>query len=139
MTRFLLAGAIALVTITGAAMAQSPNQDSTTQETTTITQPAASPRVVLSTATTGTATQSDGDQTATSASTSADSAGNKTQTTVTNTSYPLTGMLTSTKKVTQIVNGVATETITTTNTFPASSMRPPEVTTATRTYVATGQ
>jgi hypothetical protein len=139
MTRFLLAGAIALVTITGAAMAQSPNQDSTTQETTTITQPAASPRVVSSTATTGTATQSDGDQTATSASTSADSAGNKTQTTVTNTSYPLTGMLTSTKKVTQIVNGVATETITTTNTFPASSMRPPEVTTATRTYVATGQ
>jgi hypothetical protein len=66
---------------------------------------------------------------------SRDSAGNASETTITNTSYPLTNMITTTKKTTYIANGVATETVTTTNTYPASSMMPPTVTTATRTYV----
>jgi hypothetical protein len=133
MTRFLLAGAAALATMTGAAMAQS---STTTQETTTVA-PSVAPGVVSNSQTIGSAVHADGDQTATSASSHTDSAGNKTVTTITNTSYPLTGMITSTKKTTNIVNGIATETVTTTNTFPPSYNRPPEVTTATRTYVAT--
>ena len=46
-----------------------------------------------------------------------DSAGNKTVTTITNTSYPLTSMLTETRKTTRIAGGVATETTTIPNTF----------------------
>jgi hypothetical protein len=134
MTRFLLAGAAALATMTGAAMAQSSAQ-STTQETTTISQPAAAPVTVSSSATAGSALRSDGDQTATWGASSIDSSGGKTETTITNTSYPLTGMITSTKKTTHIVNGVATETVTITNTYPPSAMIPPQVSTATRTYV----
>ncbi len=63
-----------------------------------------------------------------------DSAGNKTNTTITNTSYPLTGMITTTKKTTSVVNGVATETTTITNTYPPQANAAPQVTTTTRTY-----
>jgi len=134
MTRFLLVGAAVLATMTGAALAQSSGQTAT-QETTTITQPAAAPVTVSSSATTGSAVRSDGDQTATRGSAFTDSSGDKTETTITNTSYPLTGMITTTKKTTRVVNGVATEIVTTTNTYPPSAMIPPQVSTATRTYV----
>jgi len=138
MTRFLLAGAAALATMTGAAMAQASGQ-TTTQETTTVSQPAVAPVTVSSSATTGSAVRSDGDQTATRAASSTDSAGDKIETTITNTSYPLTGMITTTKKTTHIVNGIATETVTITNTYPPSAMIPPQVSTATRTYVVSAR
>ena len=83
--------------------------------------------------------RADGDQTATRAASSTDSSGDKTETTITNTSYPLTGMITTTKKTTHIVNGIATETVTVTNTYPPSAMIPPQVSTATRTYVVSNQ
>ena len=137
MTRFLLAGAAALATMTGAAMAQSPGQ-AATQLTTTYTRytsPAPGPVIVSSAASAGSAVHADGDQLATRGATSIDSAGNKTETTVTNTSYPLTGMITTTRKTTSVANGVATETTTTTHTYPPSAMIPPQVSTATRTYV----
>ena len=141
MTRFLLAGAAALATMTGAAMAQSTGQTTTQQATTltnpaTLANPAGAPVTVSSAASAGNAVHSDGDQTATRGATSIDSSGNKTETTVTNTSYPLTGMITTTKKTTKVANGVATETTTTTHTYPPSAMIPPQVSTATRTYVA---
>jgi hypothetical protein len=135
MTRFLLAGAVTLATMTGAAMAQSTGQ-TTTQQATTFTNPAGAPVTVSSAATAGNAVHSDGDQTATRGAAWTDSSGNKTDTTVTNTSYPLTGMITTTKKTTSVVNGVATETTTTTHTYPPSAMIPPQVSTSTRTYVA---
>jgi hypothetical protein len=77
----------------------------------------------------------DGDQSATSTTTSRDSNGNVTKVTITNTTYPLTGMITSTKTTTHIVNGVANETTETTNTYPSSTLRKPEVMTTTRSYV----
>ena len=132
MTRFLLTGAAALATMTGAAMAQSSGQ--TTTQDTTITRPAVAPVAVSSSATTGNAVRADGDQTATSATSSTDSAGNKTETAITNTFYPLTGMITITKKTTRVVNGTATETVTATNTCPPSTNILPQVSTATRTY-----
>jgi hypothetical protein len=135
MTRFMLAGVVPLAMMTGAAMAQSTGQ-TTTQQTTRLSNPTAVPTTVSSAATAGSALHSDGDQTATRGATSIDSSGNKTETTVTNTSYPLTGMITTTKKSTSVVNGVATETTTTTHTYPTSAMIPPQVATATRTYVA---
>jgi hypothetical protein len=143
MTRFLLAGAAALVTMTGAVMAQSPAPQSagqtSTQETTTIVSPATAPLTVSSSATAGSAVRADGDQTATRGTSSSDSSGGKTETTITNTSYPLTGMITTTKKTTHVVNGIATETVTITNTYPPSAMIPPQVSTATRTYVVSTQ
>src|SRR5258708_29634684 len=108
MTRFLLAGVAALATMTGAAMAQSGQ--TTIQNTTTITRPAVTPVIVSSSATTGTAVQADGDQTATSSFASADSTGSRTETTITNTSYPLSAMITTTRKTTRVENGIATET-----------------------------
>jgi hypothetical protein len=134
MTRFLLAGAAALATMTGVAMAQSPGQSATTQQTTTTTQAVPSPWTVSSKATLGNAVHADGDRTASAGASSVDSAGNKTNTTVTNTSYPLTGMITTTKKTTNVVNGVATETTTITNTYPPQANAAPQVTTTTRTY-----
>ena len=139
MTRILLAGAAAFITMTGAALAQSAAQ-TTTQET-TIEQPATAPvavppATVSSSETSGSAVHSDGDQTATRGTSFTDSTGARTETTVTNTSYPLTGMITTTKKSTSVVNGIATETVTTTHTYPPSAMIPPQVSTATRTYVA---
>jgi hypothetical protein len=135
MTRFLLAGAAVLATMTGAALAQSSGQTAT-QETTTITQPAAvAPVTVSSSETNGSAVRADGDQTATRGSAFTDSSGAKSETTITNTSYPLTGMITTKKTTTSVVNGIATETVTTTNTYPPSAMIPPQVSTATRTYV----
>jgi len=136
MTRFLLAGAAALGMMTGVAMAQSSSgRTTTTEDTTTITPAYQAPWTTSNSATNGTAVRPDGDQTATSGSSSTDSSGNTTETTVTNTTYPLTGMITSTKKTTHIVGSVATETVTTTNTYPPSAMGVPQVTTSTRTYI----
>jgi hypothetical protein len=135
MTRFLLAGAAALATLSGTAMAQSGGPGSTTQETTTITQPAVAPVITSNTVTNGSAVHSDGDQTAMAGTAFSNSAGNKTETTITNQSYPLTGMITTTRKTTRIVNGVATETVTTTNTFPPWANAAPQSSTTTRTYI----
>jgi hypothetical protein len=134
MTRFLLAGATALATMTGVAMAQSPGQATVTQQTTTYTQPTA-PMIVSSAATNGTAVRSDGDQTATSGVSSANSVGDRDMTTVTNTSYPLAPYITTTQTNTRVANGVATETVTTTHTYPSWAGIPPQVSTTTRNYV----
>jgi hypothetical protein len=136
MTRLLLAGAAALGMMTGAAMAQSSSGlTTTTEDTTTVTPAYQAPTTTSSSATNGTAVRPDGDQTATVGSSSTDSDGNRTETTITNTSYPLTGMITSTRKTTRIVGSVATETVTITNTYPPSAMGAPQVTTSTRTYI----
>ena len=86
---FLLAGATALGMMTGAAMAQSSGHSSITRETTTITPAVTAPSTTSSSATTGRGATPDGDQTATSASSFTDSNGTRTETTITNTSYPL--------------------------------------------------
>jgi hypothetical protein len=130
MTRFLLAGAAALGMISGAAMAQT----STTETVTTTTSPLPAPVNLASTSTNGTAVLPDGDQTSTASTANRESNGDRTETTVTNTSYPFSSMITTTRKSTKISNGLATETRTTTNTFPPQYGRSPEVTTATRTY-----
>ena len=75
----------------------------------------------------------DGDQTATNSASARDIDGGTTETSITNTTYPLTSVLTTTKTTKHIVNGVVTETVETTYTYPPSYMRPPSVTTATRT------
>jgi len=120
MTRFLLAGAAALGLMSGAAMAQSTTSTSTT---TTTTMP--SPPVTVSTMkSSGHATETDGDKTASVAVGSRDSAGNAMETSVTNKTYPLTDQITSVKKEQHTVNGVTTETVTTTRTYPHVVGRP---------------
>jgi hypothetical protein len=139
MTRLLLAGAAALGMMSGAAMAQSSGyssgHSSSTVETTTVTPGVSAPWTTSGSMSTGRGATADGDQTAMSSSTSSDSAGNKTTTTITNTSFPLTNMIMTTKKTVSIAGGVATETVTTTQTYPPSAQVPPVVSTSTRSYV----
>jgi hypothetical protein len=132
MTRLLLAGAAAFGMMTGAVMAQSSTSVTTM---TSSPAPVSQPWTTSSAIVNGTALLPDGDKTASAGSWTLDNNGNKTETTITNQTYPLTMMTTTTKKTTTIVNGVATETVTTTNTYPSSSLRDPTVTTATRSYV----
>lgn len=138
MTRLLLAGAAALGLMTNAAMAQSWGHSSTTEETTTTT-PVAAPWTASTATTTGQSVKDDGRQTLSAGASSADGAGKKTETTITNTSYPLTDMITTTRTTVETSNGVATETVVTTQTYPPSPRHPggtpPVQTTATRSYV----
>jgi thiamine pyrophosphokinase len=135
MTRTLLAGAAALGMMTGAAMAQSTTtQTTTTNLSTSTTAPALSAPVIVSgSSTNGHSITADGDQHFVAGTMTRDSAGNTTDTTVTNTSYPLTDMVTSTRKTTNVSNGIATETTVTTNSFP-SGRAPATTSTSTRTY-----
>jgi hypothetical protein len=135
MTRYLLAGAAVFSMLSGAAMAQSSGHSSTTEETTTITPAALPPVTTSSSSTTGRGATADGDQTSTAGTSSTDANGVRTETVVTNKSYPLTNMITTTRTTTVTNNGVATETVTTTNTYPAAEKNPPETTSVTRVYI----
>jgi hypothetical protein len=138
MTRFLLAGAAALGMMSGAAMAQSSGYSSgssTTVETTSVTPSVSSPWVVTSSSTVGRGATADGDQTATSAWSSRDGYGNTRQTTITNTSYPLTNMIMTNEKTTTFVNGMATERVIVTTSYPPPDTRPPVVMSSTRSYM----
>ncbi len=138
MTRFLLAGAAALGMMTATAMAQNGSMSSSSETTTTTTVPSA-PVITTTTKTTGHATRVDGDRTATAAVGYKDSAGDATKETITNTTYPLTNQITTVKKTRQTVNGVTTETVQTTQTYPHVVGRPdtpPLVTT--ETHVVSG-
>jgi len=126
MTRFLLAGAAALGMMTGAAVAQT-----STTTTTTVIPPASPPMVTTDTRVSGHSVKPDGDQTATAGIVSRDAYGNVSGSTTTNTSYPFTDMITSTTKSLNTVNGVTTETVGTTHSYPHVVGRPdvPPVTT----------
>jgi hypothetical protein len=139
MTRLLLAGAAALGMVTCAATARmataadSTATSSTTSETTITTVPAP-PVVVSSTRTTATATEADATRTATGAYAVRDNYGNESKTATTNKTYPMADFMTSVKKEQQTINGVTTETVTTTQTWPPKVGRPdvpPVVTTET--------
>ena len=132
MTRFLLAGAAAFGMMTGAAMAQMSTSDTTISTTTTTPVPVA-PVTTTAGTTVGNAVLPDGDQTSTKGTSYIDNNGVKTETTITNQSYPLSNMIMQTKKTTTIANGVATETTTMTTTYPGTA-NAPVVTSATRTY-----
>src|SRR5271165_1335158 len=123
MTRFLLASAAALGLMTGAGIAQTATSTSTSETTTTTTMPS-TPVIVSTTKTTGQATEADGDRTASAGVASRDSAGNAMNTTITNKTYPLTNQITSVKKEQRTINGVTTETVTTTQTWPHVVGRP---------------
>jgi hypothetical protein len=135
MKMFLLAGAAALSMMTGTAMAQSARYSSSTAQTTTTTPSMVPASTSVYSSTVGQGATSDGDQTASSSWSSTDSSGARTDTVVTNKTYPLSGMITTTKTTTVTTNGVAAETVLTTNNYPARYNRPPDSTTATRTYV----
>jgi hypothetical protein len=133
MTRFLLAGAAALGMMTGAVMAQTQTSTSSTQTTTTTTAP---PVTISNSTLTGSAVTADDVKTSTVGSGFGDSSGNATKTTISTTTYPLTDLVTTTKKTTQVENGVAKETVSTTQAYPASPNRmEPIVTTTTDTKV----
>jgi len=130
MTRFLLAGAAAFGMMTGAAMAQT----STSQTTTTTTTPLPTAPVVISSGSTvGHATLPDGDRTVTSGVSQRNSAGEATNTVVTNQTYPFSNMITTTTKTTHVLNGVATEDTTISSVYPGSGDAP-SVMKSTRTY-----
>jgi hypothetical protein len=118
MTRLLLAGAAALGLMSGATMAQT----STSTTTTTVTPSV--PVTVQTMKTNASATEADGDKTVSAGVGSRDSVGNENKTTVTNKTYPLTNLITSVKKEQHTVNGVTTETVTTTETYPHIVGRP---------------
>jgi hypothetical protein len=136
MTRVFLAGAVALGTMTGAALAQSPPETSTTQVTTSTAVPLiVAPVTGTSSSTTGHSVLPDGRQTSFSGTSTRDSNGDTTETTITNTSYPLSNLITTVKRTTETHNGVAVETVTTTQAYPpGTSTIPPTVTTTTSTH-----
>jgi hypothetical protein len=114
-----------------------------TEETTTITPGVSAPWTtpgVSAPWTTSSATSigrgatPDGDQTASTSSSFTDINGARTETTITNTSCPLANMIATTRKVTVIANGVATETVTATNTYAHADQNPVPVTISTRVY-----
>jgi len=120
MTRFLLAGAAALGLTTGAAMAQTL----TTQTTETTVAPAV-PMTTTTSRTVGSAVLPDGDQTITNGNSYRDTDGSLVSTTITNKSYPFLNMITTIRKTDRTMNGVTTETVTTTNTYPPEVGRAP--------------
>src|SRR5580698_8389767 len=129
MTRILLAGTAACGLLAGAAMAQT----STSVITTTSTPTLAAPVTISSGASTGSAVRSDGDRISSSSTSLKDSNGEATETTISNTSYPFSNLITTTKKTTSTVNGVTTETETTTQAYPpGTSTVAPTVTTTSR-------
>lgn len=129
MTRILLAGAAALGMTAGVAMAQSTSSTSTT---TTYTPPVTTSTSSLS----GAAITSDAVKTSTVGSGFTDASGNTSKTTISTTTYPLTDLITTTKKVTTMDNGVAKETVTTTQEYPAGPYRmQPIITSTTETHV----
>ena len=129
MTRLLLAGTGALSLMASAAMAQMM------QTTTTVTPSPAVPTIVSSTASVGQSVTPDGVMTLSNTSVARDSTGKTTETTNSSTSYPLSSMITTTRKVVDVKYGVATETVTTRNAYPSPNATiPPQVTTTVRTY-----
>jgi hypothetical protein len=143
MTRLLLAGAAALGMMTVASMAQTnaPTQTGSQQAVSTSVSPAlpppgSGPVTISSGANTENALKKDGDLTSASGTVARDTAGNTTETSVTNTTYPFSNMITTTKKAATTVNGVTTENVTTTQAFPNSAAMPaPPPMTSTQTTV----
>jgi hypothetical protein len=135
MTRLLLAGAAALGMMAGTAMAQTSSSSSMT--TTTTTAPSA-PVITSTSQTVGSKVTAEDVKSRSAGMTATDSTGATTQTTVTNTTYPLTDLVTSQKKTTKMVNGVAVETIETTQSHPPAVGRPtiPPETTVKTTVLA---
>jgi hypothetical protein len=130
MTRLLLAGTGALSLMASAAMAQMMQTT-----TTTVTPSPAVPTIVSSTASVGQSVTPDGVMTLSNTSVARDSTGKTTETTNSSTSYPLSSMITTTRKVVDVKDGVATETVTTRNAYPSPNATiPPQVTTTVRTY-----
>jgi hypothetical protein len=133
MTRYLLAGVAALGMMTSAAIAQ------TSTTTTTTVAPSFPAPVTVGTSEVGVTAGGDGRITLLNGSASKDSSGKTIEVTNTSTSYPLTDLITTTKKTVEIINGVATETVTTSQSYPPSPRHPggvpPVETTTTRTYV----
>jgi hypothetical protein len=139
MTRYLLAGVAALGMMTSATMAQT----STSTSTTTTVAPSFPAPVIAGTSEVGVTAGGDGRITLLNGSVSKDSSGKTVEVTNTSTSYPLTDMITRTKKIVEINNGVATETVTTSQSYPPSPQHPggvpPVETTTTRTYVVSAR
>jgi hypothetical protein len=134
MTRFLLTGAAALAMMTGAAMAQTTTSETTTTSTSTVSPPVA-PVTITNSQTTGSAVTADGVKTSTTGLGARDSTGQAAETTVSTRTYPLTDLVTTTKKTVETKNGVGMETVTTTQAYPASPARPaPVVTTTSETH-----
>src|ERR1700722_7719209 len=134
MTRFLLAGTAACGLLAGAAMAQTSTSVITTTSTPTLAAPTlVAPESVTSGASTGNAVRSDGDRISSSSTSFKDSNGEATAPRASNTSYPFSNLITTTKKTISTVNGVTTETETTTQAYPpGTSTVAPTVTTTSR-------
>ena len=137
MTRYLLAGAAALGIMTSAGMAQTYSSTTTTG-TQTVSIP-----LTVGKSTVGISAAGDGRLTMLNGSSFRDSTGKTIETTNSSTSYPLTDLITTTKKKVEINNGMATETLTITQSYPPSPVgtpRPePVVTTTTRMYAVGAQ
>jgi hypothetical protein len=126
MTRLLLAGAAAFAVMASGAMAQT-----STTETTTIT---TAPSVPVTTSTTNTTVrdiQADGVKTVTNRTASSDGDGKTSETAISTRTYPLSNLITTVKKSTETRDGVAYETVTTTQAYPPPSTLAPMVTTET--------
>lgn len=137
MTRLLLAGAAALGMMTTIASAQSMatndvSSASMTRTTTTTTQYPVGPVVIGNWKTTGNDITADGDRANHGGMLTRFSNGDSVNTTVTTRTYPLTAMITTIRKTDRTVNGVTTETVETTNSFPdvpGMNYPPPSTTT----------
>jgi hypothetical protein len=120
----MLAGAAALGLMTGAATAQT----STSTSTTTIT-PVSPPVTVSTSQSSERAVTSEGVKTVTGGATTSTSTGQMAGTTISTTTYPLSNMVTTTKKTIQMVNGQPMETTTITHAYPGEPTPPPDTVT----------
>lgn len=135
MKNLLLAGAAVLGMMTTTAMAQTVTKKSTSETTMTMVPSYSNPISSSVTVTTGRGATADGDQHAWADTTWRDYNGTAGDIRIVNTTYPLTGNITSARTTTITSNGVASQSVIFTTNFPPSENAAPTVTTMARTYV----
>jgi hypothetical protein len=135
MRNILLAGAAALGMMTATGMAQTVMKESTSETTMTMMPYYSNPISSSVSVTTGRGATADGDQNAWADTTWRDYNGTTGDIRITNTTYPLDNTITTARNTTIVSNGVASESMVFTTTYPASQNMAPTVTTSARTYV----
>jgi hypothetical protein len=135
MRNLLLAGAAALGMMTTTAMAQTVMKQSTSETTMTMMPYYSHPISSSVSVTSGRGATPDGDQNAWAETTWRDYDGTTGDIKITNTTYPLDNDITTARNTTIVSNGVASESMVFTTTYPPSQNIAPMVTTSSRTYV----
>jgi hypothetical protein len=118
MTRFLLAGAAMFGLIAGSAMAQTATTTTTNTKSAIPITPPSAPGTMTTSSTQGQMLHSDGDRSVTVGAGSSNDRGTSNDVIVTTKTYPFSNLVTTEKKSVSVSNGVKTQTLGTTQTYP---------------------